>query len=172
MITKKMADSLNEQINKEIYSAYLYLSMSAYTDHKGLKGFANWYFVQFQEEMYHAMKIYRYLQDQGAVIKLKAIDQPPTEFGDVLEIVEKTLSHEKMVTGLINKLIETAVEEKDYATQAFLQWFVTEQVEEESNVSEILDKLKLAGNQGNGLFMIDKELASRVYTPPAQSEEQ
>ena len=170
MLSQKITDSLNEQINKEIYSAFLYLAMSAYCDFKGLKGFANWFTIQYKEEMDHAFRIYHYVQEQGAKITLKAIDQPPTEFGSPIQIFEKTLEHEKFVTKLINGLVDLAITEKDHATQIFLQWFITEQVEEESNANEILDKLKLAGEDGNGLFMIDKELAARVYHPPVLSE--
>lgn len=170
MLSKKMIDALNEQINKEMYSAYLYLAMSSYAEFKGLKGFSNWYRVQYQEEMEHAMRIYNYVQEQGAQVKLKAIEQPSSDFGTPLQILEKTLEHEQFVTKLINNLVDLAIEEKDHASQIFLQWFVTEQIEEESNVNEILDKLKLAGEDGNGLFMIDKDLAARVYTPPPVSE--
>lgn len=170
MLSEKMVDALNEQINKEMYSAYLYLAMSSYAEFKGLKGFSNWYRVQYQEEMEHAMRIYDYVQEQGAQVKLKAIEQPSSDFGTPLQILEKTLEHEQFVTKLINNLVDLAIKEKDHASQIFLQWFVTEQIEEESNVNEILDKLKLAGKNGNGLFMIDKDLAARVYTPPSASE--
>ncbi len=170
MLSKKMAEALNEQINKEMYSAYLYLSISVYADFKGLQGFANWYRVQYQEEMDHAMRIYTYVQEQGAQVKLKAIDEPPNDFGTPLQMVEKTLKHEQFVTQLINNLVDLAMKEKDHASQIFLQWFVSEQVEEESNVNEILDKIKLAGQEGNGIFMVDKELAARVYKPPSKSE--
>jgi len=170
MLSEKMVDALNEQINKEMYSGYMYLSMSAYADFKGLKGLGNWFHVQYQEEMEHAMRIYDYVQEQGAHVKLKTIDQPPTDFGTPLQIFEKTLEHERFVTTLINNLVDLAIEERDHASRIFLQWFVSEQVEEESNVNEILDKIKLAGEDGNGLFMVDKELAARVYTPPAPAE--
>ena len=171
MLNEKMIEALNTQINKEIYSAYLYLSMSAHSTSTGLKGFANWFMVQYQEEMTHAMKIYDYINDHGGKVKLMAIDQPPTDFGSPLDMFEKTLNHERFVTKSINNLVEIAIEEKDHATQIFLQWFVTEQIEEEANDNEIISKLKLVGNEGNGLFMIDKELAGRVFTPPAASEE-
>jgi len=171
MLSKRMTEALNEQINKEIYSAYLYLSMSAYSTFIGLKGFANWFMVQYQEEMTHAMKIYDYINDQGGQVKLLAVEQPPTEFGSPLEMFEKTLEHEKFVTKRINDLVDLAIKEKDHASNIFLQWFVTEQIEEEANDNEIISKLKLVGKEGNGLFMIDKELAARVFTPPATSEE-
>jgi len=171
MLSKRMVDALNGQINKEMYSAYLYMSMSAYSESKGLKGFANWFYVQYKEEMEHAMKIYHYVQEQSAQVKLLAIEQPPVEFGSPLDMFEKTLAHEQFVTKSINGLMDQAISEKDHATQIFLQWFVTEQIEEEANDNEIIDKLKLAGQEGNGLFMIDKELGVRVYTPPAEGEE-
>ena len=171
MLSNKMVKALNKQINNEIYSAYLYLSMSAYSTFKGLKGFANWFMVQYQEEMTHAMKIYDYVNDQGRQVELMTVAQPPTEFGSPLEMFEKTLEHEKFVTRCINDLVNLAVREKDHATNIFLQWFVTEQIEEEANDNEIISKLKLVGNEGNGLFMIDKELATRVFTPPTASGE-
>lgn len=171
MLNERMAEALNTQLNKEIYSAYLYLSMSAYSSFIGLKGFANWFMVQYQEEMVHAMKIYNYVDSQGAQVKLMAIEQPPTEFESALEMFEKTLEHEKFITKSINDLVNLAIEEKDHATNIFLQWFVTEQIEEEGNDNDIISKLKLVGDKGNGLFMIDRELASRVFTPPARPEE-
>jgi len=163
MLSKKMVNVLNEQINKEIYSAYLYMSMSAYSEYIGLKGFANWFMVQYQEEMTHAMRIYKYINDHGAQVKLMAIEKPPTEFESPMDMFEKTLKHEKFVTKSINDLVDLAIEENDHATQIFLQWFVTEQIEEEANDNEIIAKLKLVGKEGNGLFMIDKELAARKF---------
>jgi ferritin len=158
MLNEKMTKALNGQINKEIYSAYLYLSMSAYSSFIGLKGFANWFMVQYNEEMEHAMKIYNYIDGQGEQVKLMAIEQPATEFDSALDS--------------INDLVDLAIEEKDHATNIFLQWFVTEQIEEEGNDNDIISKLKLVGEGGNGLFMIDRELASRVYTPsPKDSED-
>lgn len=167
MLSEKMTEALNSQINKEMYSAYLYMAMSAHSTYSGLDGFANWFMVQYQEEMTHAMRIYNYLKDQGARIDLQAIDQPPVEFGTPLDMFEKTLAHEQFVTKSINDLVTLANEEKDYATGIFLQWFVTEQIEEESNDNEIIGKLKLAGEDGNGLFMIDKELGARAFVAPA-----
>jgi ferritin len=171
MLNERMAEALNTQLNKEIYSAYLYLSMSACSSFIGLKGFANWFMVQYQEEMVHAMKIYNYVDSQGGQVKLMAVEQPATEFESALEMFEKTLEHEKFITKSINDLVNLAIEEKDHATNIFLQWFVTEQIEEEGNDNDIISKLKLVGDKGNGLFMIDRELASRVFTPPAQPEE-
>lgn len=169
MISKKMVKAVNEQINKEIYSAYLYLSMSSYSDHLGLKGFANWFMVQYQEEMEHAMRMYHYIQDQGEQVKLMAIDQPETQFASPLAMFQKTLQHEKYVTKRIHALVDLALKEKDHATQIFLQWFVTEQVEEEANANDILATLKLVGKQANGLFLLDKDLAARTFTPSLQA---
>ncbi len=168
MLSEKMTEALNEQINKEMYSAYLYLDMSANCTHEGLDGFANWFMVQYQEEMSHAMKIYDYINDQGGKVVLDAIEKPPGTFGTPLEMFEATLKHEQFVTKSIHELVDLANEEKDYATQIFLQWFVTEQIEEEANDNEMIAKLKLVGNDGNGLFMIDKELAARAFTEPAE----
>ena len=156
-----MTQALNVQINKEIYSAYLYMSMSAYSEYTGLSGVANWFMVQYEEEMEHAMKIYRYIQEQGEHVKLTAIDAPATEFESPVDMFEKTLEHEKFVTKSINDLVDLAVKENDHATQIFLQWFVTEQVEEEASANEILSKLNLVGTKGKGLYMLDRELAQR-----------
>lgn len=169
MLSKEMEEALNEQINKEMYSAYLYMSMSAHSTNMGLSGFANWSMVQYKEEMDHAMKIYNYINDQGGKVKLKEIGEPPSEFEDAVDMFQKTLKHEQFITKSINNLVDLATEEKDHATQIFLQWFVTEQIEEEGNDNDIIAKLELAGKEGNGLFMIDKELTARVYTPPAGS---
>jgi ferritin len=170
MLSKKMLNALIEQINKEMYSAYLYMSMSAYSQHQGLKGFANWFMVQYQEEMGHAMKIYDYVNDQGERVILKAIDEPPAEFESPLDMFEKTLTHEKFVTKSINDLVGIAKSEKDYATEIFLQWFVTEQIEEEGNDNDIISRLKLIGKDGNGLLMLDRELGARVYSPETAPE--
>ena len=171
MLSKKMENALNEQINKEMYSAYLYMSMSAHSTNVGLSGFANWFMVQYNEEMEHAMKIYDYVNDQGGKVKLKAIDEPLSTFKDVMDMFQKTLKHEQFITKSINELVDLAIKEKDHATQIFLQWFVTEQIEEEGNDNDIIAKLKLAGDKGNGLFMIDKELGIRVYTPPVNEKQ-
>jgi len=171
MLSKKMEGALNEQINKEMYSAYLYMSMSAHSTNVGLSGFANWFMVQYNEEMEHAMKIYDYVNDQGGKVKLKAIDEPLSTFKDAMDMFQKTLKHEQFITKSINELVDLAIKQKDHATQIFLHWFVTEQIEEEGNDNDIIAKLKLAGDKGNGLFMIDKELGARVYTLPAESTE-
>jgi len=165
MLSKTMLNALNKQINKEIYSAYLYMSMSAYSQFIGFKGFANWFMVQYNEEMEHAMKIYTYVNDQGEKVKLMAIDEPPVEFESPMDMFEKTLDHEKFITKSINELVDLATEEKDHATKIFLQWFVTEQIEEEGNDNDIINQLKLIGENGNGLLMLDRELGGRVFTP-------
>jgi ferritin len=171
MISKETAKALNEQINKELFSAYLYQSMSAYSSFTGLKGFANWFQVQAQEEVFHAQKIYKYILDQGDKIILEAIDKPQIEFKSPLDMAEQTLTHERKVTASINNLVKLAHNQNDMATVIFLQWFVTEQVEEEANASEMIDKLKLARDNGAALLMIDKELQARVFNAQAEASE-
>lgn len=166
MISKKMEQALNKQLNKEFFSAYLYLGMSAWSENRGLKGFANWFYVQYQEENFHAMKFYTYLLDQGAAVDLLTIEKPETDFSSPLEAFKKTLEHEQFVTKSINELVDLAISEKDHATNAFLQWFISEQVEEEASVNEIIDNLKLVDGQGNGIFLIDKELGARTFAQP------
>ncbi|OEU65391.1 MAG: ferritin [Desulfovibrio sp. S3730MH75] len=167
MSNKILEKALNEHLNAEMYSAYLYLSMSAYFSDTGLSGFANWMRVQAKEEQFHAMKFYDYINERGGKVLLTAIEAPQQEWASPLEAVQAVLEHEKKVTALINNLVDLAIDERDHATNIFLQWFVTEQVEEEDNVNEILNKLKLAGVEGNGMFMLDKDLATRVFTLPA-----
>jgi len=162
-----MIEALNRQINAETYSAYLYQSMSAYAANAGMPGVANWLSIQVKEELSHAQMIYDYVLRLGKRVILQAIDQPPSDFDSALSLFEKVLEHEKKVTALIGGLADLAVEEKDHATEIFLQWFVTEQVEEEETANDIIAKLKLAGEHGGGLFMIDKELGQRVFTPPS-----
>lgn len=161
MISKKMTDALNEQIKKELYSSYLYLAMSAYCAEQGLAGFAKWLGMQSSEERGHAMKMYAYLQEQGASVKLKAIDEPPAKFGSGQKVFEDVLGHEKFITASICKVMDLAVAEKDYATQGLMQWFINEQVEEESIAADILGKLKMVGGDARGLFMVDRELGAR-----------
>ena len=168
MLSEKMVEALNNQVNREIYSAYLYMSMSAYSTYVGLKGFANWFMVQYQEEMVHAMKIYDYINSQSSKIKLQAIEEPASEFDSPLDMFEKTLKHEQFITGCINEVVDLAIEEKDHATNIFMQWYVTEQIEEEGNDNEIISKLKLIGDDGNGLLRLDNELGIRVFKPPIE----
>jgi len=166
MLNKKIENTFNEQINKETYSAYLYQSFSAHAKHIGLNGVANWFQIQVQEEISHAQKLYNYINERGGKVKLQAIEEPPSEFQNIQNMFEETLKHEEFITKSINELMDLAINEKDHASQIFLQWFVTEQIEEEDNVNEILSALKLIGDSGNGLRMFDKELAARVFTPP------
>jgi len=168
MISKKMTGSINEQINKELYSAYLYLQMASHASFIGLSGVANWFMVQMKEELTHAKKFYNYVIQQGGKVVLKEIDAPPSTFSSAAELIKKTLEHELEVTKRINNLVTLAKKENDHATDALLQWFVTEQVEEEASPTEILQKLNLIGKDGNGLLMIDSQLATRVFTPPQQ----
>ena len=166
MISEKMATAINDQMIREIYSAYLYMSMSNFSSNLGLKGFANWLMVQYHEEMFHAMKMYEYLQSRGCEIKLTQIDEPPAKWESPLDMFEKVLEHERKVTAWINELMEIAIEEKDHASRIFLQWYVTEQIEEEENDNDIIAPLKLIGDNAQGLMMLDKELAARIATVP------
>ena len=166
MISKKMEVELNEQVNKEFFSAYMYLAMSAYCNTIGLPGFAHWMRMQYEEENMHVTKMYDYILNQGGEVHLKMIEEPPREYGAPMEIFQKTLEHERFITGSIHKLMEIAVEEKDYATQALLQWYVTEQVEEEANVHNILAPLRMVGGDKGGLMMIDQQLSGRPTPAP------
>jgi ferritin len=161
-----MQAALNKQVNAEFYSAYLYLSMSAYFESINLKGFANWMRIQFQEETAHAAKFYDFIGERGGRVLLEAIEMPKTAWDSAIEVFEDTLKHERHVTSLIHNLVSLAQEEKDPATGSFLQWFVDEQVEEEANADEMLQQLKLIEGQGAGLFMLDREARQRVFTPP------
>jgi ferritin len=161
MLSKVVQDTINEQIKNELYSAYLYLSMSAYCEAANLPGCAHWMRVQSQEEVSHAMKFFEFVFDRGGRVVLQAIDQPPVDFKSPLDIFQQTLQHEQKVTAMINHIYELAVKENDYATQTFVQWFITEQVEEEKNASQILDQLKAIGDQPAALFMLDGYLGKR-----------
>jgi ferritin len=160
-LSKKMQDALNDQIREEMASAYIYLSMAAYCESISLPGFANWMVAQSQEELEHAMKFYGYIHDRGGRVVFKALEQPPVEFDGPMAVFEKTLEHEQYITGRIHDLYAMAVEEKDYASLSVLQWFVDEQVEEEQSATEILDMLKMVGDKGQGLIMLDRQLARR-----------
>jgi ferritin len=168
-----MQDSLNAQLNAELYSSYLYLSMAAYYESIDLKGFSHWMRVQAQEELYHAMKFYDFINENGGKAIMRPIDGPPTEWDSPSGPFDNTLKHEQKVTGLINDLVNLAIEEKDHATNNFLQWFVKEQVEEEASANELVQKLKLTGGEGNGLLMLDRELAQRkpLFAFPAKGGE-
>jgi len=166
MIKKEVLDALNEQINAETYSAYMYLSMAAYFENIGLSGFAHWMKIQYQEEAAHSIKFFNYVTERGGRVILKAVDQVPVEFDGVVDVYEKTLTHEIHVTSLINNLMNVAIAASDHASQSFFRWFIDEQVEEEANVEKILSTLKLINGQGNGIFMMDRELAQRVFVDP------
>ncbi len=169
MISKTMSDSLTNHLNLELFSANQYLVMSSYANEMGLKGAANWFMVQYREEMLHFMRFYTYLTDQGVVISISANKDVPGSYSSLLEMLEKTLTHERMITSCINDLSEQAVVEKDHATRIFLQWFVTEQIEEENNDRDLIAKLKLVGTNGHGILMIDAEMAQRVFVIPPGS---
>ncbi len=158
---KVTQDAINEQINFELSSAYLYLSMSAHFEAHNLPGFANWMRLQYKEETEHAMRFYKYIFDRAGVVTLKAIPQPQTKFKTPLDIFKQVLEHEQKVTAAIHKIYELAVKEKDYPTQEMLQWFIKEQVEEEKNASDIISLLEMIGNQPHGLIMVDRQLAER-----------
>ncbi|MCH9813276.1 MAG: ferritin [Epsilonproteobacteria bacterium] len=160
MISEQMQDALNKQLQKEFYSAYLYLGMSAWCSENGLNGSAKWFMIQFEEEQMHAMKVYHYLLGQGNHIELLSVKPSKTQYDSLLSCFEQSLSHERAMTKSFNTLCDMALKEKDHATYTFLQWFVNEQVEEEATVGEVIGKLKLVGN-GNGLFMIDSQLLDR-----------
>lgn len=167
MISQQMEKALNAQVNAEFYSAYLYLSMESYFKSLNLNGFANWMRVQTQEEIMHAMKIYDFINERGGRALLKGIEGPPTKWKSPLAVFEAAYAHEQKVTGLINDLVDLAMKEKDHATNSFLQWFVNEQVEEEASADEIVQQLKMMENAPGGMFMLDRELGQRVFTPPA-----
>ena len=166
MIGKKIEQALNGQVQAEYYSSYMYLSMAAYFASSDLPGFANWMRVQVQEEEFHALKLYDYIIERGGKVVLQAIQAPPHDWNTPLEVFQATLAHEQKVTGLINNLVYLARDEKDNATEIFLQWYVQEQVEEEDNVGAVLGQLKLVKDSPQALFMLDKDLAQRVFTPP------
>jgi ferritin len=163
-----MQEALNNQINAELYSSYLYLSMASYFNSIDLSGFSHWMHCQAKEELFHAMKMYKYVIERGGRATLGAIEGPQTDWENPSAPFEHALQHEIKVTGLINDLVNLAIEEKDHATNNFLQWYVKEQVEEEASANEVVQKLKLTGGQGNGLFMLDSELGTRlpIFTFP------
>lgn len=161
MISKKMQDAINSQIQAELQSAYLYLGMSAYCEEQNLKGFAHWLNIQYKEETEHAMKLYNHLLERGGSVEFKALGAPGNSFGSALEMFEKVLAHEKHITNLINKLYEVALEEKDYPAQIMLHWFIEEQVEEEATATEIVEKLKMVGDKPSSILYLDKAMAKR-----------
>ncbi len=166
MLADKLQKAFNSQLNSEMYSTYLYLSMRTYFESANLAGFANWMAIQTQEEIAHAMQFYDYIIERGGQVVLEVIDAPPHEWDSPLAVFEAVYAHEQKVTGLINSLVDLAIEQNDHAANNFLQWFVNEQVEEESSANAIVQKLKLVDGSSGALFMIDNELAQRVFTPP------
>ena len=170
MIGEKMQEEMNEQIKYELYSAYLYLSMSAYFHSKGLDGMAQWMRAQAQEEVTHAAKFFDHVNSRGGRVELRAIDQPETDWASPLAVFRQTLEHEEFVTSRIDQLVKVAEEESDRAAGVMLQWFVTEQVEEEANASKVVQTLELIGDSGNGLLMLDRELGARTFVMPTPTE--
>ena len=168
-INKKVEDVLNKQVNAEFWSAYLYLSMSAWCQTRGLKGFANWMRVQFQEETTHALKIFDFVLNRSGEIRLEPISAVARSWNSLLHMFEETYKHECVVTDMIGHCYEVAVAEKDHATASMLQWFIDEQTEEESNVTEIIDQIKLLGEKGEGIYHLDKQLATRVFVDSTQT---
>lgn len=168
MLNQQIQDALNEQIKNELYSAYLYLSMAAYCESVNMPGMAHWMRMQELEERMHALKMFDFVNERGGRVVLQAIDQPPAEFKSLLDVFEKTLAHEQKVTAMINDLYALAVQEKDYASQIFLQWFVTEQVEEEDSVGQVIETLKMIGDSRQGLLMLDRELGGRAAPQTGQ----
>lgn len=170
MLNSKMQDALNHQINAELFSSYLYLSMSAYFESAGLPGMANWMRVQAAEEQIHAMKMFAFINERDGRVLLEAIEKPKVEWNSPLEAFQEAYQHEQKVTGLINGLADLAMSEKDHAASNFLQWFVNEQVEEEATARAICDKLKLVGDHGHALLMIDGELGRRAAPAAAPAQ--
>lgn len=166
MLSEKMGDALNHQVNRELYSAYFYLQMAAYLEEQSLSGMANWMKVQAQEETSHAMILFNYTNERGGFVELDAIEKPPMDYNSPLEVFEQVLEHEQKVTAMINNLVVLANEENDFATRNRLEWFVAEQVEEEANASALVNALNRIGD-GNGVFMLDKELAGRTFVVPS-----
>jgi len=167
MLKPKLEKAINKQINAELWSGYLYLSMASYFESINLSGFANWMWIQAREEASHAMRLYHHVIERGGRVKLEAIDKVKTDWKSPEQVFEETYKHEQKVTNLIEKLVDLAEKEKDRATTNMLQWFIDEQVEEEASADEILQKIKLIGKNGNGIFMLDRELGQRVFNPPA-----
>jgi ferritin len=164
---KRVHELLNDQINKELYSAYLYLDFSNYFKRVGLDGFANWYMIQAQEERDHAMLFYQYLQNEGQVVTLKAVDKPDREINTHMDVLHAGLEHEKYVTSLIHDIYSAAYDVRDFRAMQFLDWFVKEQGEEETNANDLITKMELFGGDAKGLYMLNQELAARVYSAPS-----
>lgn len=170
MISKKLEKAINEQINRELFSEYLYISMQAWFAAENLDGMATWMDAQGKEERFHAMKFFNYLLDRGGKVKLMALDKPETEFKNPLNAFREALKHEQFITKSINDLMDLAIAEKDHAAKSFLQWYVDEQVEEEATAERIVRQLEMVKDNMAGIFMINAELGTRVYTPPVAAE--
>ncbi len=166
MLSKKLSKALGEQVNFEIYSSYIYLAMSSYLKSQGLNGFANWMKIQVQEELAHAMKFHDFILERGGLIEFESIPKPNNKWSSTESVFKAAYAHEQIVTGRINDLLDLALNEKDHATHAHLQWFITEQVEEEANVSEVLQQIQLFKDSPNGLYLLDKDLGQRVFVQP------
>ena len=162
MLSQKLQDAINEQINSEFYSGHLYLSMAAYCDTLSLGGFSHWLKLQYSEELGHALKLFDFITDRGSRVVLQSIDQPPIEFESVTAVMQMALEHERKVTAMIDSLYELALDERDYSAHVLLEWFVDEQVEEEKSVAEIISHLELVGDDGTGLLMLDSRLGART----------
>jgi len=166
MLSKNMEKAFSDQINAELFSSYLYLSMASHFTHTNLNGFANWMSIQVKEENAHGMMMFNFVHERGGKVALKAIDMPESEWKNPIEVFEATLAHEQKVTGLINNLLDLALQEKDHASANFLQWFIKEQVEEEANATSILEQLKIVEGKGHGVLLLDRELQTRVFVDP------
>ena len=167
MMNQKVRDLLNQQINKEFYSAYLYLDFSNYFEDKGLDGFANWYMIQAQEERDHAMLFYQYLQNENQKVTLDAIAKPEFTAAEHMDVLKAGLAHEEYVTSLINDIYAAAYEVRDFRTMQFLDWFVKEQGEEETNANDMITKMELFGSDPRSLYLLNQELAARIYSAPS-----
>lgn len=167
MLNKKVAELINDQINKELYSAYLYLDFSIFYEQQGLDGFANWYMIQAQEERDHAMLMLKYLQNNGEQVTLEAVAKPDKEMKELIDPLKLGFEHEQYVTSLINDIYAEAYSVKDFRTMQFLDWFVKEQLEEEKNAEDMIKKMELFGNDSKGLYSLDSEFAARVYSAPS-----
>ena len=167
MLNKRVEEAINAQINAELWSAYLYLSMAAWCHANGNPGMGKWFEVQFQEEQDHAKIFFNYVISRAGKVDLKPIEAVPTSWENILDVFESTLAHEQKVTSLINDIFALTLSENDYATQSMLKWFIDEQVEEEENAQTLIDQLRMIGDNGYGLYALDKELAARVYSTPS-----
>ncbi len=168
MLKTKMNEVFNKQINEEFYSAYLYLAMSVYFEDRNLPGFANWMRIQFQEEQFHALKMFDFVHERGGNVTLQGIEKPEIAFDDIVAVFEETLKHERHITSCIEAMMTQAIELKDYASENFLRWYIDEQVEEEASVEEIVNQLKLIDGRGEALLMFDRQFATRKFVPPVK----